>query len=38
MDGLPHVEGILSREEGDLNSITPLSLLIISAREESAPV
>ena len=37
-EGVPVVEGIFRREEGDLNNITPLSFLISSAREESAPV
>ena len=35
-EGLPLVEGIFRSEEGDLKSITPPSLLIMSARQESA--
>ena len=35
-EGLPLEEGIFSSEEGDLKSITPPSLLIMSARQESA--
>ena len=34
--GLALVDGIFSREDGDLKSITPPSLLIMSARPESA--
>ena len=36
--GLFCVDGILSRDDGDLNSITPLSFLISSARLESTAI